>query len=72
MEEIRLQVDGMTCQGCVRSVTRVLEGVPGVQAVQVSLDSGEALVRLQAGSASAARLTQAVEEAGFQARPSGQ
>jgi len=72
MEEIRLQVDGMTCQGCVRSVTRVLEGLPGVQMVQVSLDRGEALVRLQEGSASAARLTQAIEQAGFQARASDQ
>jgi copper chaperone len=71
MEEITLQVNGMTCQGCVRSVTRVLEGVPGVAAVEVSLERGEALVRLDEGGASASRLTQAVEEAGFEARVSG-
>ena len=30
MENATLNVTGMTCQGCVASVTRVLKAVPGV------------------------------------------
>ena len=68
METIQLKVGGMTCSGCVRSVTKVLEGVPGVQQVQVSLEQGEATVRFDPATVTPARLTQAVEDAGYQAR----
>ena len=70
MEQIKLEVNGMTCQGCVRSVTRVLEAVPGVAGVEVSLERKEAVVRMQ-GAASGEQLTKAVEEAGFEARVAG-
>ncbi len=33
METTILKVDGMTCSGCVRSVTNVLKGLPGVSRV---------------------------------------
>jgi len=68
METITLKVGGMTCQGCVRSVRKVLEGVPGVEQVDVSLEQGEATVRFDPASADPTRLTQAVENAGYQAR----
>jgi copper chaperone len=69
MEQLRLQVTGMTCQGCVRSVKRVLEAVPGVRRAAVSLERGEAVVDFDPGRASAADLTAAVEAAGYQAQP---
>ena len=37
MENATLNVTGMTCQGCVASVTRVLKAVPGVSDVVVKL-----------------------------------
>jgi copper chaperone len=69
MEQLRLQVTGMTCQGCVRSVKRVLEAVPGVRSAAVSLERGEAVVDFEPGRASGADLTAAVEAAGYQAQP---
>jgi copper chaperone CopZ len=42
--------------------------VPGVDQVEVSLEQGEAQVRFDPASADPARLTQAVENAGYQAR----
>ena len=33
VETVELQVDGMDCQGCVKSVTRMLYGVAGVASV---------------------------------------
>jgi SAM-dependent methyltransferase len=33
METVELRVEGMDCEGCVKSVTRMLSGVPGVTGV---------------------------------------
>ena len=38
METITLKVGGMTCGGCVASVTRVLKATPGVDEAVVRLD----------------------------------
>ena len=39
MQTITLNIDGMTCGGCVKSVTRLLEGVEGVEKAEVSLEN---------------------------------
>ena len=38
MQTVELKVEGMDCQGCVKSLTRMLSGVPGVSKVDVSLE----------------------------------
>ncbi len=55
----------MTCQGCVRSVTRVLTAIPGVEAVEVSLERGEAEVRYDPVRTGAPAFRKAVEDAGY-------
>ena len=67
METITLKVNGMTCQGCVRSVKKVLQGVSGVAGVEVSLQSGEASVSYEPREVSVERLKAAVESAGYEA-----
>ncbi len=62
METVTLKVNGMTCGGCVASVTRVLRTVPGVGQVAVALETGTARVCLR----SAAR-----GPAGYQTRNRG-
>jgi copper chaperone len=44
METITMNVKGMSCGGCVASVTRVLKSVPGVTDVAVTLTPGTAKV----------------------------
>ena len=66
METTTIKVSGMTCQGCVRSVTRVLQAVPGVDAVDVSLEKGEAQLRFDPARAGATEFRKAVEDAGFE------
>ena len=39
---IRLSIDGMSCENCVRHVREALEGMEGVVRVLVSLEKGEA------------------------------
>jgi copper ion binding protein len=65
METATLNVKGMTCQGCVASVTRVLKAVPGVREVQVTLDPGTATVSYDASRASIPALKSAIEDAGY-------
>lgn len=67
METSIIKVGGMSCQGCVASVTKVLLALPGVDQAEVSLERGEARVEYQAGKVTRAALKQAIEDAGFEA-----
>lgn len=60
-----LPISGMTCGGCVRSVTSVLQALPGVESVSVTLEPGQAQVRFDAAQVSLAQLQSAIEDAGF-------
>ena len=50
MARIELPVEGMTCNGCVRTVTTALAGVPGVRHADVSLQDRKAVVDVDDGS----------------------
>ena len=65
METIKLAVGGMTCGGCVASVTRVLKAVPGVADVVVTLHPGAATVTFDPACTDAAALSSAIEDAGY-------
>jgi gluconokinase len=67
METIEIKIDGMTCEGCVRSITNVLTRVPGVTSVQVSLAAGEAQVSFDGTKTNTTALRAAVDAAGYQA-----
>jgi copper chaperone len=61
---IELKIEGMSCDHCVRAVTKALTEVPGVtRVVEVSLDRGEAIVD---GEAAFEQLAAAVREEGYQ------
>jgi len=65
MEGVTFKVGGMTCGGCVASVTRVLKAVPGVNDVTVTLSPPEANVQFDAARTSAPELKAAIEGAGY-------
>lgn len=60
-----LKVTGMTCGGCVNSITRALKAVAGVDEVKVDLAAGEASVQYDETKATSAQLLVAVSDAGF-------
>lgn len=64
---IRLEVEGMGCEGCVTAVQQALEGVPGVVRALVDLKGGRAEVEAAEG-VDPARLVAAVGEAGYDAK----
>ena len=65
METVTLKVDGMTCGGCVASVTRVLKATPGVDDAVVRLDAGSATVTYDPARTSVPALKSAIEDAGY-------
>ena len=69
MTTILIEITGMHCQGCVRSVTGALTALPGVANVQVSLEQESASVDLDAGISGAEMIPgieQAIRDCGFQ------
>lgn len=66
MEKI-LNVEGMSCNHCVASVRKALEGLDGVREADVSLDDKKVRVELDKDLADEV-LVKAVEDAGFSAK----
>jgi copper chaperone len=62
-----VKVGGMSCQGCVKSVTSILTAVPGVTKAEVSLERGEATVEFESGRVTRADLLRAIDDGGFSA-----
>jgi Au+-exporting ATPase len=60
-----LSIDGMTCASCVGRVERALKAIPGVTDAVVNLATERATVH---GSAAAATLIAAIEDAGYEAK----
>jgi Cu+-exporting ATPase len=71
MKQLTIKVKGMTCNHCIKSVTKALQAVPGVSQAQVSLAEGRANVTLSNG-VTTAQLIKAVEEGGYEAEADGE
>lgn len=66
MKKITLTVKGMTCMGCVRSVKNVLEPIPGVAGVDVSLENGQVTIDHDPAISGAEQFTNAINDAGYE------
>ena len=70
--ELTIEVAGMTCDHCERSVAKALQSVPGVRQV-LEVSHADARARIMAGSeATADRIERAVAKAGYRARVNDQ
>ena len=58
-------VKGMTCEHCANAVTQEVASLPGVEAVDVSVETGEVTVTSESGLA-ADEVRGAVDEAGYE------
>lgn len=66
LAEIVLQIEGMSCQHCVRSVRAALQGLAGVRSAEVSLSGKKAVVSYDPGLVSVEKMREAVEAAGYE------
>lgn len=68
MPQVKLNVQGMSCEHCVNHVREALAKVPGVTKVSVSLQDNSAEVELSADAGDVTpQLLRAVEAAGYRA-----
>jgi copper chaperone len=65
MSQTVIKVSGMSCGGCVKSITRALIALPGVTKAEVSLERARAVIDYDPGKVSQPTLVQAIEDAGF-------
>lgn len=66
--KVVFRVEGMSCEGCAATVARVIEKVPSVSGVEVSLENGEAVVGIpMTASFSTDLISKAADDAGFKA-----
>jgi copper chaperone len=68
--ETSLSIGGMTCEHCVMSVTKGINGVEGVESVAVTLDDSTAVVKYDASLVDTEDLTAAVEKRGYTVKSS--
>lgn len=67
METTTIKIGGMSCGGCVKSISGVLTALPGVAKAEVSLEQAQALVEFDSAQLQRGQLLQAIEDAGFDA-----
>lgn len=65
MTTTTIAVKGMTCAGCVNSVSKALNSVEGVQKVDVSLEKNAATVTFDDSKVQVENLKTAIEDAGY-------
>lgn len=65
MQHAILTISGMTCGGCVNSVTRVLKELPGISEIEVTLLPSQAKVSFEANQINVEAMSKAIQEAGF-------
>ncbi len=66
MQTTTIKIAGMTCMGCVNSVKTVLNNLPGIAQVEVSLDPPVAAIQHDPAATSVDRLKEAIIDAGFE------
>jgi copper ion binding protein len=71
MTTTTLQISGMTCGHCVRTVTEALEKVDGVEDARVDLEAGRAVVQYDAARTSSRALANAIMNEGYMAEENG-
>ena len=69
MQTATLGISGMTCSGCVRSVSKVLNALDGVAKADVFLDKRCAVVSYDPAKLGVEQLKHAIQEAGYEIAP---
>uniref|UniRef100_A0A8C1Y6G6 P-type Cu(+) transporter n=1 Tax=Cyprinus carpio TaxID=7962 RepID=A0A8C1Y6G6_CYPCA len=65
--EVKIRVQGMTCQSCVRSIEERIGSLEGVVGVQVSLSDKEASLRFNPATVTPEVLRKHIEDMGYEA-----
>lgn len=69
LQQVVLNVEGMTCAACPKTVRTALEDVDGVYQAETSLEPPEAVVRFNPDQLSVEDLTRTTKNAGYPSHP---
>src|ERR1041385_6746181 len=64
-----IAIEGMTCDNCVKHVTKALRGVNGVKSVEVDRENARAIVTYDTTKTDIPPLDDALKKGGYRARP---
>lgn len=67
MKYLTFRIEGMSCDGCVDSVTRALKNLKGATNVEVTLEPGTAIVRTDAAHLQASQVEAEITALGYSA-----
>ena len=70
MQTIIMNINGMTCLGCVNSVKNALEKISGVNGADVSLENEQVTIQYDAEKTNVNQFKEAIMEAGFEVNSS--
>ena len=65
MDKIALNVSGMTCGGCVKSIQNALNGRDGVENATANLEAGTVAIEFNPAVIQQSALEKAIADAGF-------
>lgn len=68
MNDLTLNVSGMSCAGCEEKIRLALTNVAGVAATTAGHGTGEVRVELDVDQASVDEIRRAIEQAGYEVR----
>ena len=65
MENVTLNVEGMSCGHCVKAVEGGVGELPGINEVKVDLEAAKVTVAFDEAKVSVAAIKEAIEEQGY-------
>ena len=65
MEKTVLSVGGMSCDHCVKAISKALEALPGISGVTVNLSGGTVTVEHDPARAPLERIAAEIEDQGY-------
>jgi copper chaperone CopZ len=68
----KLSIGGMNCGACVRHISKTLDELDGIDAVEINLAGKSAHIQLNSVETDSAAIITAIVEAGYQASPLAQ
>lgn len=68
MENVALQVEGMTCGHCVKAVETTVSALTGVKEVTVTLAEAKVEVAFDAAKVTVEQIKEAIDEQGYEVK----
>ena len=66
-KKVTINVEGMTCQSCVRTITEIMSAKEGVKSIVVSLENANAVIEFDSKLTGIPVLCEQIEDMGFDA-----